>query len=261
MYFLVLDGMEGKTGDAEKLMDTYNGVFLNYTGKSSSDFIDDFSGILDKQQLSDTPCSCCAPDEMVTLREAQGWVNYGFRDAGRRSDRPRLLLIGDSISHGYEPYVCSLLPNMTVDFLQTSYCMGDIALIRQINRVMSQYRYDIIHIAIGLHYSGIDEDAYSTAWASLLNHIKHLQPTVKIVAALATTCTKPNELLINIDSNIPKTNAVLKSVCSGFGIKANDLYSICIDKQLPKIDTLHFAQKGYEVLAQAVADAVSRELT
>ena len=260
LYFLVLQGMENRTGTAEDLICNYNGKYINYTGKDTGDFIDDFSKLLDKQKLTATPCSCCASDETVRLREAQGWVNYGFRDAGKRRKAPRLLLIGDSISHGYEPYVCSLLPEMTVDFVQTSYCMGDVALIRQINRAMSQYSYDIIHIAIGLHYSGIGCDALLAAWEATFNHIKRYQPEAKIIAALATTCSRPDELLINLDNNIIKTNKVLSTVAAKFGITTIDLYSICLEQQLPKIDTVHFAPEGYNALAIAVADAVTKEL-
>ena len=85
------------------------------------------------------------------IRERIEWLDTNVEETGR-SDLPRVLFIGDSISAGYRgPAKEALKGQAYFGFLCTSAALGDPTLFEQMNLLLGQYHFDVIHFNVGMH--------------------------------------------------------------------------------------------------------------
>ena len=85
------------------------------------------------------------------IRERIEWLDTNVEETGR-SDLPRVLFIGDSISAGYRgPAKEALKGQAYFGFLCTSASLGDPTLFEQMNLLLGQYHFDVIHFNVGMH--------------------------------------------------------------------------------------------------------------
>ena len=94
------------------------------------------------------------------LRERIEWCNIYVPDANKEN-LPRILLIGDSITQGYYEGVETRLKGKAYcASLTTSASVCDPAFFAQLDSVISQYRFELIHFNHGLHGFDYSEDQY-----------------------------------------------------------------------------------------------------
>lgn len=199
-------------------------------------------------------------------------------------DVPNVLILGDSISIGYTPFVKEYLKGIAnvyrPVFENGSYenCQGTTNGLLHIDRWIGSRHWDIIHFNFGLHdLKHVDPvtgknsrkkgDPYQ---ANLKQYKRNLSVIVeklinsKATLIFATTTPYPDDLKTAIrDAGLSKKyNRVALKVMKKNKIMINDLYSFVLPRmqelQLP--ENVHFTKKGSEELGIRVADIIRNRL-
>lgn len=190
-------------------------------------------------------------------KESSKWVNILFGDANTKKNQPRILLIGDSISQGYHPFVQNALSDYSVDYYQTSRDFADTTLYKELEFICAQYDYDVIHFNIGLHMHTFTTQTYGTYLAEMCDKLQGYEKKATLVFATTTPTGYPYS-----DSNngtIIQLNNSAFEVCEEKGIAVDDLFTLAKEHNLSKFsdtDTLHFSQESYQILGSQVAESI-----
>lgn len=214
-------------------------------------------------------------------REPVEWVNFSFSPT---FSSKRALLVGDSISHGYGRLTAEALPDFSVDLLNTSEGTAHNNMLEQLDIMMSQHYYDVIHINNGIHLHHVSNEEYEQNLGKIFSHIQEKSPNTKIVFATTTTVSQKPEQVAAYQSGdfqfgdrkpcieqaenpyteydeeasarYVELNHIAMAVCSQMGIAVDDLFEVCLKHNPPKRDFVHFGEEGYRLLAEAVADSI-----
>jgi hypothetical protein len=174
-----------------------------------------------------------------------------------RHKPPRVLLIGDSISLGYFPFVKDALKDQAVVFssgqAQGTRFVGEY--LEKMILPIGGGQWDIIHFNAGLHDVKANRivpiDEYEKNLRDIIRRLK--ATNVRIV--WASTTPLANEQL---DKDVIEYNAVAKKVMEENGIPIDDLYTLAKPQlaELQAKDGMHFQDSGYKVLAKSVTDSI-----
>jgi acyl-CoA thioesterase-1 len=200
-----------------------------------------------------------------------------------KTELPKILIIGDSISGGYFPIVKKSLMGKAKVF-QATYidkngkkkgcCGGTSQGVKEIDIFLSAKKWDIIHFNFGLHDIK-HVDPVSGKNSKNLSHPHQASPKeyernlVEIIKKLkrtgaklifATTTPYPDKLKRQMRSpGMPKIyNQVALKIMNKNQIKINDIYSLVLPKlnelQIP--NNVHFNEKGSKFLAGLVIKSI-----
>lgn len=212
-----------------------------------------------------------------TNREFAEWMNLSLaEDVGEK----RLLLVGDSISRGYSNHVRELLPDYTVDTLNTSEGTDHPNIYQELALAFDERRYNVIHFNNGIHLHNISDEKYGENLRSIFQFIRKTTPKSRLIFGTTTsvnkqpTTTDPfntqNFKLGDRNPNSAKRtqlfdcydpeasmkyielNEIAINICADMNIDVTDLFRVCIEEELPKTDRVHLTAEGYEKLAQAI---------
>lgn len=206
-----------------------------------------------------------------------------FSSAAEVPAKKRLLILGDSISIGYTPYVQKLLPEMTVlrpmRGEKPENCSGTTAGIANIDRWLQIEggKWDVIHFNWGLHdlkhvipgdpKGAASEKASDPPQATVEVYEKNLREIVGKLKAtgakliFATTTPVPDGAMkvYRTNADVIKYNEAALKVMKENDILVNDLYTFS-KPQLKDIQiqpaNVHFTPKGSEALGKQVIAAV-----
>lgn len=177
---------------------------------------------------------------------------------------PRILLIGDSISHGYAPAVCELLSDkanvyrLPVNGGSTTNGLAHLA------EWLGDRKWDVIHFNWGLH--DIKVGPSGKCWVSPEDYETNLRRLVEQLKATgarliwATTTPVPGRVkgITRRSADVIAYNALAKKVMDENGIAVDDLYSLALPQlatiQLPA--NVHYTPEGYRVLAKSVVASI-----
>lgn len=200
-------------------------------------------------------------------------------------DRVRnVLIIGDSISIGYTPYVQTMLAYLaevkrpTLDNGEAENCEGTANGLKNIHRWLGNTSWDLIHFNFGLHdLKHVDattgegsQNPNDPLQADLKQYKKNLSEIVEILKEtgadliFATTTPYPDRTEGPLrDPGMPeKYNRVAVKIMNKNNIAINDLYTFAQPRlneiQLP--NNVHFKDTGYRQLADKVIDRISEAL-
>jgi acyl-CoA thioesterase-1 len=200
---------------------------------------------------------------------------------------PKILIIGDSISGGYFPFVQEGLKGKAKVF-QPSYidengktkgcCGGTTQGLKEIDFFLHKKKWDIIHFNFGLHdikhidpvtgknsknLSHPHQASPEEYERNLIEIIKKLQRTgAKLIFAMTTPY--PDKLGKQMRSpGMPKIyNQVALKIMNNNQIIVNDLYSLVLPKiielQIP--NNVHFKENGSKFLADLVVKSIMESL-
>ncbi|MCY2992369.1 MAG: SGNH/GDSL hydrolase family protein [Planctomycetota bacterium] len=172
---------------------------------------------------------------------------------------PRVLLIGDSISHMYTESVRRLMKGKANVHRAPANCgptdMGLKAMDDWLAETPGK-RWDIIHFNFGIH------DRKKTAEAYAANLEKLVARLNKTGAVLVWARTTPfaNDPMAKVQYTM--LNETADAVMTRYGIKIDDVYSTVagdLDKYISG-DKVHFNQYGVKVQAEQVAKALTEVL-
>ncbi len=200
------------------------------------------------------------------------------------SKLPKVLILGDSISIGYYPFVKELLEGdvfITRPFREdgsAENCAGTSNGLKHIDRWIGETKWDLIHFNFGLHdIKHVDpltgknsKDPADPHQADPKQYKKNLEVIVdklKTTGAkliFATTTPYPDDVTGPLrDPGMPeKYNKVALKIMKKNGIFVNDLHAFVLPrmKELQRPSNVHFTESGSRALAGQVASVIKNNL-
>ena len=197
------------------------------------------------------------------IRERIEWADIWVTDADK-DDLPRVLLIGDSITRGYFSEVEKALAGKAYCArLTTSKCVSDPFFPDEVQLLLKQYRFAVIHFNNGLHGWGYTEDQYRDGLLRLMETFEKHAAGAKLIWATTTPVREANNLSQVSDrtERVKARNRIAAGIMQERGISTNDLYGLVESRQdYFSNDGVHFSGKGKEIQAAAVAEIVLKHL-
>ncbi len=193
-------------------------------------------------------------------RERIEWCDIWFTDA-EKDALPRVLLIGDSITRGYFDGVeKALVGKAYCGRLTSSRSVCDPVFFVELELVLKQYPFAVIHFNNGLHGWDYTEAEYKTGMERFVTSLRALAPGARLICANTTPvredADKPDKM-----PRIAERNAIAAAACSANGIPVNDLYGVIAPKpDYISGDGVHLNEEGRGALVEAVAGAVAKAL-
>jgi hypothetical protein len=188
--------------------------------------------------------------------------------ANEQEDLPRVLLLGDSISVGYDEPVREILAGRATVVHPPENCQSTVYGLVKIGEWLGDQPWDVIHFNWGIwdaHHLADDRfratpEEYEQNLRTLVSRLQATGAT--LIWASTTPLTgrvAQNDIWVE-GTDIPIRNAIARKVMDENGILINDLYG----EVLPRIgrlhgkDGCHFTLAGYAFLAQRVAESVMK---
>jgi len=211
-------------------------------------------------QTPDTDSSFTANGASSVAREKIEWLDIWVVNADLPDFHPRVLLIGDSITKNYYNRVNSLLKGKaTIDRLATSKAVCDPSFLAEVELLLSQYDYDVIHFNNGLHGWNYSEQEYEVGMKNFLRLINRLAPDSHLIWATITPCRGG---WAEHNDRIDSRNEIALSVLGDkiFGI--TNLYDLVKGrKSLYGKDGVHYSVKGVRRQALEVVKSIKKALS
>ncbi|TAN38712.1 MAG: SGNH/GDSL hydrolase family protein [Verrucomicrobia bacterium] len=191
---------------------------------------------------------------------------------------PNVLIIGDSISMGYTPYVAKLLRGKANVIHNPGNAQGTTYGRENLATWLGAKSWQVIHFNWGLHDlkhvkvvggQKNSDDPKDPQQADLLTYETNLRALVEQLKAtkakliFATTTPYPAGVSpFRAPEDAAQYNKVALRIMQANGIKLDDLYTLILPKlkELQRPRNVHFSDKGSEVLAQHVAESILQEL-
>lgn len=195
------------------------------------------------------------------MKEQFEWI-HSWCDETIRNDLPRVLLVGDSITHNYQEKVRQLLKGVCyVDYISTSYAIDTKMYNQLVYTFMTDSRYALIHFNHGLHGIHLSKKSYKSRMNKLLSK---MDKDVKLILATSTVVYKEGNKRLDGAwmKRVRERNAAVQEIAEEKGCSVDDLYtvSVSIPKEYRYVDGTHYLQGGYAMLAEAVAECIRKEL-
>jgi len=190
---------------------------------------------------------------------------------------PEVLILGDSISMGYTPYVKEMLKDKANVTRPDENCEGTTKGVRKIDEWLGSTAWDVIHFNFGLHDikhvdPGTGESSSNTddpLQADLKTYRKNLGWIIKRMKStgakliLATTTPVPeNTKPLRDPGTEIKYNKTAVKLAEKHKIMVNDLYafSLPVIKEIQRPANVHFTPEGSKVLAEKVTEVILEAL-
>ena len=194
-------------------------------------------------------------------KEQYEWI-HSWQDENFNADLPRVLLIGDSITHNYQEIVRNKLKGkFYVDYVSTSYGI-DATIYRQLVLNFAKYNhYDLIQFNFGLHAKHLSKSSYKKKVADI---VKKLQANAKVVLANTTVVYKQGNRVFDKSwmKRVEERNQAMEELSKELGVKIDDLNKVSQDipKEMRYEDGTHYLVEGYTMLADQVVDFIMNEI-
>ena len=197
---------------------------------------------------------------------------------------PNVLIIGDSISIGYLPFVKELMKDKALvtrpynEDGNPENCQGTTNGVKNIDKWIGDTKWDVIHFNFGLHdIKHVDpitgknsKDPEHPHQADLKQYKKNLEVIVEKLKTtgaklvFATTTPYPDEVGGPLrDPGMPeKYNKAALKIMKKNGIVVNDLYAFVLPRMedFQRPNNVHFTEAGSRALAKQVAKVVNDNL-
>jgi len=177
---------------------------------------------------------------------------------------PRVLIIGDSISIGYTPFVREMLQGAANVHRIPVNGGPTIRGVSSIDEWLGDGKWDVIHFNFGLHDLRFMENGkHQVPLEDYEKNLDLLVTRMKKTGArliFATTTPVP-EGKVNpprVPSDVVKYNEAALRVMKKHGVAVNDLYAAVLPRlsELQQPVNVHFKPEGSKFLAEKVADAI-----
>jgi lysophospholipase L1-like esterase len=198
------------------------------------------------------------------IRERIEWADIWITDADK-DDLPRVLLIGDSIARGYFSEVEKQLSGEAYCArLTTSKCVSDQFFPDEVQLLLKQYKFSVIHFNNGLHGWGYTEDQYRDGLRRLMECFNAHAGEAKLIWATTTPIRNSGNLeqIGERTERVKVRNQIAAKIMKERGVPTDDLYGLV--EQHPdwhSSDGVHFNGKGKEAQGAVVAESVLKCLS
>ena len=210
----------------------------------------------------------------------------GLSGAANAADLPRVLLLGDSISIGYTPYVQEALGDEATVVRPThpngkpANCGGTNRGVKSIDRwiAIDSGGWDVIHFNFGLHdLKRVDPESgkastnpnhprqaelevYKKQLAEIVEHLEKTGAT--LIFATTTPVPEGKVSPLRDPADVVKYNQAAREIMQAHDVAIDDLYAFA-SKRLDKIQrpaNVHFTETGSKALGEAVAKAIRKNI-
>jgi lysophospholipase L1-like esterase len=193
------------------------------------------------------------------------WSDIWIANANK-DDRPRILLVGDSITKGYYPAVETRLSGKAnCARYATSKFLGDPDYLAELSLILKRYKFDVIQINNGLHGLDYTEKEYKEALRNLLVTIKRRAPKAKLIWCTTTPVRAVKNLAqFNSEQNnrVIERNRIAAGIMNHHKIPIINLYEVVKDHpEYFEKDGVHFNDKGKIVQAKSISEAIAKSLS
>jgi hypothetical protein len=191
-------------------------------------------------------------------RESIEWCDIWISHANE-TNLPRVLLIGDSITRAYYPEVeKNLAGKAYVGRLSSSAFISDPILLKQIEMMLSQYKFDVIHFNNGMHGWQHSEKEYEQAFPKFLETIQKYAPAAKLIWVNTTPLKvsphlPPDNPTQATDERIIARNEIALKFVQAKRIPVDDLNTPMRGHPELHSDNVHFNDSGIALQAAQVA--------
>ena len=190
-------------------------------------------------------------------KEQFEWI-HSWQDENFNADLPRILLIGDSITHNYQGVVREKLKGRVyVDYVATSYGI-DAKIYNQLVLNFANYnKYNLIHFNFGLHAKHLSKNVYKNRVKSLIVKLKNI---CQVTVANSTIVYNLGNQTLDESwmKRVDERNSAMQEISEELNVELDDLFSI--SKDIPKSmryeDGTHYLPEGYSVLADKVCEFI-----
>ena len=184
-----------------------------------------------------------------------------------------VLIIGDSISIGYTPFIQkALAPDINVEH-NPGNGGSTVRGVENIEKWIGDKEWDVILFNFGLHDlvhkdSLNNYDVNGKVSVTLDEYKKNLNQIVARLTETTATLVFVNTTMVPENSagrkaeDPAKYNTVASEVMRGNGIRVVDLYSasLLIHPKNSKPGNVHYTEKGYELLAEPLIQTIRNDL-
>src|SRR5580765_7620974 len=187
-------------------------------------------------------------------RESIEWCDIWISHANE-TNLPRVLLIGDSIAREYYPEVEKRLAGKAfVARLATSRFVADPVLLKEIELVLDQTKFDVIHFNNGMHGWQHSEAEYREAFSKFIKAIRTHAPKAKLIWATTTPLRDGKGVTYDTkaeysDDRIAARNAIAAEIVASQNIPTVDLNTAVRGHPEYHSDNVHFNGQGVQILA------------
>ncbi|WP_300300702.1 SGNH/GDSL hydrolase family protein [uncultured Muribaculum sp.] len=197
-------------------------------------------------------------------REYIEWADIWIPGANR-TDKPHVLLIGNSITRGYHPEVEKALEDRAyVGRISTSKSLGDPAYLDEVESVLKHTRFDIIQFNNGLHGMEYSEEEYDKAFPELLGLFRKYAPDALLIWANCTPLYEGEGMTRLKQQSLRGTarNGIARRHVLPLGIEINALDTVMTGHPEYYIggDGSHPLPAGYSALARQVISTLEKHL-
>lgn len=193
------------------------------------------------------------PEQTSRVREEIEWsITYTYNALD--VDTPRLLLIGDSICNGYQSAVREKLGHiMNTSFWASSKCVTDRDYFRELDLILSGYRYDVISFNNGLHSLVTDLSEWTNAYRAAVAFIREKCPHARLFLTNSTPLTDPEKT-----ARAMELNRIVEETAKAMQLPVIDLFSLMdpLDRDKFWSDVYHFRPEAIELQAELIAGTV-----
>ncbi len=202
-----------------------------------------------------------------------------------QKELPRVLILGDSISIGYTPFVQEILAGKAMvvrpvqDNGKPENCAGTTKGLEHLARWIGETSWDLIHFNFGLHdikhvhpvtgqNSQNPEDPRQAEPRQYKQNLKSITHRLKQTGAsliFATTTPYPEKLEgpVRAYGDDKIYNKIARRIMRKNGVTINDLHAFVSPQMadLQRPNNVHFTEMGSRKLAQVVSSEIIKELS
>ena len=199
----------------------------------------------------------CAPQDPFI--ENTDWSNIWIPHANQ-DQKPRVLLVGDSISGGFAARVeDQMADEVYLGWYTTSKLIADPDFFSELEIILTRYDFAVIHANNGLHGWDYSEAEYEKSLREFVSFVQKHEPTAKIIWGSSTPLREkqqPEELSYR-NLRVVRRNEIAEKIMGRSDIPINDLYELVIDHpEYYQTDGFHFNSEG----KSSLADQVTKEI-
>lgn len=183
--------------------------------------------------------------------------------------KQRIMLIGDSITNGYSPFVDKAFENTySVGKHTSSKAIDNIYLLKEFENMIHEFDKDsikLIHFNNGIHgIWHLSAEKYQMCYDYCVQSLLETVPNAKLILALSTPLRKGGdtyEYYTKINDRILRDNDIVRNIAAKYSLETDDLYSVVDKKQeYSAEDGTHFNDAGYKALSEQVIEIIKRNL-
>ena len=194
----------------------------------------------------------------MVIKETYEWIHAWF-DENLSNDLPRVLLVGDSITHGYQEKVRELMRGTAyVDYVSLSNAIDQPFYKQVVSSVIESGNYALVHFNHGLHGIHMEKDVYRAEMEAFLSKLK-----MPVILVTSTSVRPSAGNAQKLQMRVAERNDVVREIAAAQGWSVDDLYEVSIHMAEEKCleDGVHYTQEGYAEFAKQVADCLTCKIS